>query len=100
MKMTGKQALYDLIDEIKYTHNDGVSLTQFDQKRVDAIMKDLEVLEQIKVKTDEEIKRQEKVIIEYDNYAWKTQQLNTEFLIAIRVKNILEQIKEWLDNDK
>ena len=46
--MNGKQALYDLIDEIKYTHNDGVSLTPFDQKRVDIIAKDLEVLKVLK----------------------------------------------------
>lgn len=46
--MTSTQALYDLIDEIKYTHNDGVSLTPFDQKRIDIIAKDLEVLEILK----------------------------------------------------
>lgn len=97
MKMTGKQALYDLIDEIKYTHNDGVSLTPFDQKRVDIIAKDLEVLEQIKVKIDEEIKRQEEIINKYHTYAWKTQQLNTDFLIAVRIKNTLEKIKECLE---
>ena len=63
------------------------------------IKRDLEMLEQIKVKIDEEIKRQEKVIIEYDNYAWKTQQLNNEFRIAVNVKNTLEKIKEGLENE-
>lgn len=46
--MTSKQALNDLIDEMKYTENDGKTLTSYDQKRVDAIMKDLEVLEILK----------------------------------------------------
>ena len=59
-----------------------------------------ELAEEIKIKIDEEIKKQEKVIIEYDNYAWKTQQLNIEFLIAVNVKNTLEKIKEWLGNER
>ena len=68
-------------------------------KEMEQIKRDLEVLEQIKVKIDEEIKRQEKVIIEYDNYAWKTQQLNNEFRIAVNVKNTLEKLKEGLENE-
>ena len=46
--MTSKQALNDLIDEIKYTHNDGKTLTSYDQKRIDIIAKDLEVLDILK----------------------------------------------------
>lgn len=58
-----------------------------------------DVLEEIKVKLDEEIKKQEEIINKYDTYAWKTQKLNTEYLIAFNVKNTLEKIKEWLEDE-
>lgn len=89
--MTGKQAL----KRIRQETAPATYMTDFDKKECcDVIERDLEKLEQIKVKIDEEIKKQEKVIIEYDNYAWKTQRLNTEYLIAFHIKNTLEKIKE------
>lgn len=92
--MTSKEALKRLWQETA----PATYMKDFDKKECcDAIERDLEVLQQIKVKIDEEIKKQEKVIIEYDNYAWKTQQLNTDFLIAVRIKNTLEKIKECLE---
>lgn len=94
--MTSKEALKRLWQETA----PATYMKDFDKKECcDAIERDLEVLQQIKVKIDEEIKKQEKVIIEYDNYAWKTQQLNTDFLIAVRIKNTLEKLKELLDNE-
>ena len=94
--MTSKEALKRLWQETA----PATYMKDFDKKECcDAIEKDLEKLEQIKVKIDEEIKKQEKIIIEYDNYAWKTQKLNTDFLIAVRIKNTLEKIKDELDNE-
>ena len=42
--MNSIEALNELIDEIKYTHNDGKTLTEYDAKLVEIIKKDLEAL--------------------------------------------------------
>lgn len=92
--MTSKQALNDLIDEIKYTHNDGKTLTSYDQKRVDVIKKDLEVLQELKkilLKAD----RIENHVINQDEDEVKYEVIDT-ILPVIYVEG---KIKEWLNNE-
>lgn len=45
--MTSKEALEELADEIKYTHNDGKTLTHYDSVRYNAIAKDLKKLDKL-----------------------------------------------------
>lgn len=73
--MNSKEALDQLIDEIKYTHNDGKTLTNYDAKLVKVIKKDLEVLEIIKNKLlyvkdtcGNTLNKDNKVICLYNNY--------------------------------
>lgn len=112
--MTNKEALHDLFVEANRLQGEQYHFNTLELcDRYHLIRQDLEVLEQIKVKIDEEIKKQEqirikideelkkqeKIIVEYDNYAWKTQLLNTNFLIACNIKNTLEEIKKILEKD-
>lgn len=87
-KMTGKEALLDLIDTIKYTHNDGKTLLPYDKTRTDAIMKDLEVLEFIK----------------YNFLVYKDLFPNGKWQLILKQKNSIveeskgyELLKEWLE---
>ena len=91
--MTSKDALKDLIDEIKYTHNDGVSLTPFDQKRVDIIQKDLDVLEILKG-----------IVSIKDCSEYPITSLDNQLFILSggKITNVedYDKIKEWLENGK
>ena len=46
--LSSKEALEKIVDEIKWTHNDGKTLTRFDKEQVDIIEKELNALEIIK----------------------------------------------------
>ena len=46
----GLEALEKIVYEIKWTHNDGKTLTRFDKEQVDIIEKELKALEIIKNK--------------------------------------------------
>ena len=48
--LSSKEALEKIVDEIKWTHNDGKTLTRFDKEQVDIIEKELNALEIIKNK--------------------------------------------------
>lgn len=90
--MTSKQALEDIIDEIKYTHNDGKTLTPFDQKRIDIIAKDLEVLEILKriVK-----------VVDYSKYPITSPDDQFLILSGGEIKNVedYDKIKECLRHE-
>lgn len=92
--MTGKEALLDLIDTIKYTHSDGKTLLSYDKKITDIIMKDLEVLEILKKHEP--------------NFWWlkiltKVEEYNKKYIdIPALKKRILTEeefklLKEWLE---
>ena len=88
-KMTSKEALNDLIDEIKYTHNNGKTLTEYDQKRIDIIAKDLEILEIFKKHTKINALGDIVVDILFSNINYKGwEENNKEYA----------KIKEWLEN--
>ena len=55
-KLTGKKALEELADEIKYTHNDGKTLTEYDSVLYEAILNDLNRLEKIEKEAETNIK--------------------------------------------
>ena len=92
--MTSKEALCEILKRTDKKES------EYTTKCAEIIVRDLEVLEQIKVKIDEEIKRQEELMNKYHTYAFKTQKLNTELLVAFNVKYTLEKIKEWLRREK
>ena len=48
--LKGLEALEKIVDEIKWTHNDGKTLTRFDKEQVDIIEKELKALEILKNK--------------------------------------------------
>ena len=88
--MTSKEALNDLIDEIKHTHNNGKTLTEYDQKRTDIIAKDLEVLEILRKNIDVDLlKANEKAPIVITILRCKplTNTIDKEY----------EKVKEWLE---
>lgn len=91
-KMTSKQALEEIIDEIKYTHNDGKTLTPFDKKRIDIIAKDLELLDILKG-----------IVKIVDCSKHPTTSLNDQLVIlsggAIKSVEDYEKIKKWLEEE-
>lgn len=46
--MTSKEALNNLIEELKWCCNDGKTLREYDKKMIEPIQRDLEILEQLK----------------------------------------------------
>ena len=46
--MNSREALYDIIETLKWCTNDGKKLIDHDKKMVDIILKDLEILETLK----------------------------------------------------
>ena len=46
--MNSWQALEEITDELKYVCNDGINLAKYDERRIQAIQKDLMILEIIR----------------------------------------------------
>lgn len=81
--MTSKEALNNLIEDLKWCWNDGVELTDYDKSVIEPIQKDLEILDILKPIL--------KAVIEL-----KGQNINVlDFHISDNAK---EKIKEWLNN--
>lgn len=95
--MTSKEALNDLIDELKRCTVDGKKLSEYDKPRIKAIQKDLEVLEILK--------KHPSLLccFAYDGvYSWKNfnetySDEDKEYIGA--TKKEFEKVKEWLEND-
>lgn len=50
--MSGKEALNNLIEELKWCCNDGVELTDYDKSMIEPIQRDLEILDILKKSVD------------------------------------------------
>lgn len=94
--MTGKEALLDLIDTIKYTHNDGKTLLPYDKEITDAIMADLETLRIIKEHYHFSVVQ--KCFDGYYHYYLCLYMNRTEYCSEITYQEYLtlkEQLKRW-----
>lgn len=86
--MTGKEALNNLIEELKWCCNDGKELRAYDKKMIEPIQRDLEMLEILKNKIE---------VLDNTTYT-----ANPKYYIQLRQDVILNEetlkfIKEWLD---
>lgn len=50
--MSGKEALNNLIEELKWCCNDGIELTDYDKSMIEPIQRDLEILDILKKSVD------------------------------------------------
>lgn len=85
--MTGIQALAELEDEIKWTHNDGKELTKYDAIRVEVIRKHLYALDVLIMNGI------------FDNVIIVTLNRGNPFNLDDDEFKALEQLKEVIDNE-
>ena len=87
--MNGKEAINNLIEELKWCCNDGVELTDYDKAMIEPIQSDLFILEILKNIIE---------IVENTTYT-----ANPKYFIKIKQsvkleEKTLELIKRWLEN--